>query len=580
MNYLKIKWRFLLPCLMLAGCNKNILDITPKNFVSDETLWATTDNADLFLNDIYNQLPDLNNEDQHLDQYTDNSDVGVLWMYGYANIATGQVTPSNLPPGAWSMWYWSGAVNGNTGDYDYIRRCNLFIQKVNASSLPADYKTRRVAEARFLRAFFYHYLWLAYGGVPIISDVLDNNTQGDSINRPRSTEQETFTFIDNELDTVSRILPQTQAAADLGRPTSGAALTLKGWCELYEASPLRNTTNDPARWAKASATNRQVINSGTYALVNDFSQLFLVGDNNSSESIFARQYGPGKGGTLEGKCGPTMDSTGTVEHSWGNYQPTQELVDEFAMANGMLITDAGSGYDPQHPYLNREPRFAQTIVYDGATWQGFTYKSRVGGNNAIDMGYSSDRTHTGYHARKRLDESIPWASGRNGVAYQNYMFFRYAEVLLSFAEAENEVNGPTSDVLAAVDQVRTRGGIPGVEAVYGTVSQAQMRNIIRHERRVELCIEDKRWWDVLRWKIAYQMPDGSPGVLNRPEMGMVITSDGSGNLIYTPTKIRNRIFLPKMYLMPIPQQAIDQNPVIAKQNGGPDGWVNGQNPGY
>lgn len=582
MNLYKIYRWIALSCIMLVSCKKNILNIPATNFVSDQQVWATTTNADLFLNDIYNQLPDQNNEDQHLDQYTDNSDVGVLWMYGYANIATAQLTPTNGVPGASSEWYYAQNMisNQGIGNFDKIRRCNLFIEKVAASALPADYKTKRIAEARFLRALFYHWLWMAYGGVPVITVALDNNTEGDSINRPRATEQETFTFIDNELDTISQILPQTQAAADLGRPTSGAALTLKGWCELYEASTLRNSTNDLTKWAKASATNRQVMNTGSYSLFNDFSTLFLVENNNSTESIFARQYGPQKGGSLEGKCGPTMDSTGSVEHSWGNYQPTQELVDEFAMANGKLITDAGSGYDAQHPYLNREQRFYQTIVYDGAPWQGFTYQSRVGGNNAIDMGYSSDRTHTGYHGRKRLDERIPWASGRNGIAYQNYMYFRYAEVLLNFAEAENEVNGPSSDVLSAVDQVRTRSGLPSVETVYGSVSQTQMRTIIRHERRVELCFEDKRWWDVLRWKIADQLPDGSPGVLNKPEMGMVITAGTGGTLIYTPTKIRNRIFLPKMYLMPIPQAAIDQNPVMAKQNGGPDGWVNGQNPGY
>jgi hypothetical protein len=583
MNYLKICSGVALLSIGLFGCNHNILNIPPTNFVSDDQVWSTTATADLFLNDIYNQLPDQNNEDEHLDQYTDNSDVGVLWMYGYANIATAQLTPVNGTPGAADEWYYAENAlsgQGEAGNFDKIRRCNLFIEKVGASTLPATYKTLRIGEARFLRALYYHWLWMAYGGVPIITTVLDNNTQGDSINRPRATADQTFAFIDSELDTVSQTLPATVASSDLGRATSGAALALKGWCELFEASALRNPTNDPTRWAKASATNKQLMSTNTYSLFSNFSTLFLVGNNNSSESIFARQYGPNKGGSLEGKCGPTMDSTGTVEHSWGNYQPTQELVDEFAMASGKLITDAGSGYDPQHPYANREPRFYETIVYDGATWQGFTYKSRVGGNNQIDLGYSSDRTHTGYHGRKRLDETIPWASGLNGIAYQNYMYFRYAEVLLNFAEAENEVNGPTADVLAAVDQIRSRGGIPTVEATYGTVDQIQMRALIRHERRVELCFEDKRWWDVLRWKIADQMPDGTPGVLNRPEMGMVITTQPDGSLLYTPTKIRNRIFLPKMYLMPIPQNVLDQNPVMNKQNGGPDGWVNGQNPGY
>lgn len=378
MNNLKIFAGVVLISTTLYGCNRNILNIPPTNFVSDDQVWATTATADLFLNDIYNQLPDQNNEDQHLDQYTDNSDVGVLWMYGYANIATAQLTSENGTPGAADEWYYAeNALSGQSeiGNYDKIRRCNLFIEKVSASSLPSSYKILRIGEARFLRALYYHWLWMAYGGVPIITNVLDNNTQGDSINRPRATADQTFAFIDAELDTVSQVLPATVATSDLGRATSGAALALKGWCELFQASALRNPTNDPTRWANASATNRKLINAGTYSLFNDFSTLFLVGNNNSNESIFARQYGPNKGGSLEGKCGPTMDSTGTVEHSWGNYQPTEELVEEFAMANGKLITDAGSGYDPQHPYVNREPRFYQTIVYDGAPGRGSPTKA-------------------------------------------------------------------------------------------------------------------------------------------------------------------------------------------------------------
>jgi hypothetical protein len=160
------------------------------------------------------------------------------------------------------------------------------------------------------------------------------------------------------------------------------------------------------------------------------------------------------------------------------------------------------------------------------------------------------------------------------------MFFRYAEVLLSFAEAENEVNGPTPDVLAAVNKVRTRSNnLPTVEATYGAVSQDKMREIIHRERRVELAFEDKRWWDVLRWKIADKMADGTPGVLNRPEAGMVITSN-NGTLVYTRTNVSNRLFLPKMYSMPIPQYVLDRNYKIRQQSGGKDGWINGQNPGY
>ena len=562
----------ILGVFLLSSCN-DFIDVSPKNFISDDAVWATPSSADLFLNDIYEQLPVLNAETEHLDQFTDNSDVGALWMRGYSNIALAQLTPTNFPDVPWKMWYWSE-------NYKRIRRCNLFIQKVSASDLPDDYKKLRLAEARFLRAIFYHWLWKAHGGVPVIEVPLDNITMGDDIYYPRSTARQTFEFIDKELGEIANDLPIEQEAKDFGRPTKGAALTLKGWIELYEASPLRNSSNDIERWKLAAKTNKEVIDLGVYDIVDDFVKLFLEEKNNSVESIFARQHGPKKGTSIEGKQGPVINGLG-AQVSWGNFQPTQELVDEFSMANGKAIYEDGSGYDPQNPYVGREKRFYQTILHDGAPWRDYTIRTRLGGNNAIDLGYASDRTHTGYYARKRLNEQKDPSSYFSDESYQNYMFFRYAEVLLSFAEAENEVNGPTSEVLAAVNKVRTRNGnLPKVETTYGTVNKDKMREIIRRERRVELCFEDKRWWDVLRWKIAQQLPDGSPGVLNRPEKGMMITENGDGTLKYTVTEIRKRIFLPKMYLMPIPQKTIDQNPSIAAQNGGEDQWNKGQNPGY
>jgi hypothetical protein len=567
--------------LALTSCKEDFLDISPRDRLTDDAVWETEDNADLFLNDIYEQLPNINNETQHLDQYTDNSDVGVTWMYGYVNIRQGFLNPGTIVPGPWDMWKWGKQDNNDaTGNYDKIRRCNLFIQKVTDSQLSDEYKVKRIAEVRFLRAIYYHWLWMAYGGVPIITDVLDNNTQGDAIFRPRNTNVETFTFITTELSEAANTLPLSQPAGEEGRPTKGAALTLKGWCELFWASELRNPSNESSRWAAASATNKAVMDLGQYDLLPDFSKVWLPENNNSIESIFARQYGPLKGGSLEGRAGPAFVDESKPQENWGNFQPTQELVDDFSMANGLPITDAASGYDPNAPYENREKRFYQSIVFDGSQYRGFTINTRRGVNspNEIDLGYSSDRTHTGYFGRKRLDERLVGTDNRsNGTGMQNYTFFRYAEVLLNFAEAENEVNGPTTEVLAAVNKVRTRGGnMPTIEDSFGSVTKTELREIIRRERRVELAFEDKRWWDILRWKIA----GGAQGVLNTPLIGMVITDNGVNPPTYTRTQVSERKFVEAMYTMPIPQWVIDRNPAIKAQNGGPDGWVNGQNAGY
>lgn len=558
----------LLLTVLFGSCN-DFLEVPTKNFISDDVLWSKPTNADLYLNDIYNQIPEMQDDTEHLDQYTDNSDVGVLWMKGYNNIGTAQVTPNNMPNGTRDIWKWDKA-------YTNIRKCNIFIKNVSESSLPDDYKEKRIAEVRFLRAFFYHYIWLAYGGVPIITVPLNNQEAGAVIEYPRKTSEETFKFIADELNDIYLTLPETYSGKDLGRITQGAALTLKGWCELYHASPLRNTANDMERWKTASKTNRMVMELDIYDLAANFNELFMT--NNNIESIFARQYGPDKGFSL-GRFAPVK--IGSISAGWGNFQPTQDLVDDFSMDNGKTIAEAGAYYDPQNPYIKREKRFYETIIYDNSTWHGSVITTRVGGNNPIDRGYTGDFTHTGYYGRKRLDESKDPSTYFDGKCYQNYMFFRYAEVLLSFAEAENEVNGPTTEVLSAVNKVRTRNNnLPTVEATYGTVSKDKMREIILRERRVELSFEDKRWWDVLRWKIADKLPDGSPGVLNKSQRSMVITEEANGKLKYTIEETRKRTFLPKMYLMPVPQDALDRNSEISKQNGGIDNWIKGQNPGY
>jgi len=570
--------------LGLSSCKKNLLDVTPKDRLSDQTVFESEGNADIFLNNIYTDLPHLNNETELLDQFSDNSYVGAEWFDARQMIYTGAVSPNSMPVGPWGMWRWARGTNSNNdgaGNYEFIRACNLFIQKVTASNFSADYKKKRLAEARFLRAFFYQYLYTAYGGVPIITDVLNNTTQGDAIYRPRNTADETEKFITDELTAIAPDLPLS--TPDFGRATRGAALTLKAWVELYAASPLHNSgaanaIGDAAKWAQAAATYKQVMNLGIYGLLDDFGAVWLPANNNSKESIFAMQMTNAQngGGRREGLYGPVVVH-GAVE-TWGNFEPTQELVDDFSMDNGKAITEPGSGYAPQNPYAHREKRFYQSIVYDGAPWQGDTIYTRVGigSPNEIDLNSTrGDITNTGYYARKTLDESIRGNDNLNcSCGLQNYMFFRYAEVLLGYAEAQNEAVGPDATVLDAVNQVRTRGGnLPTVQATYGAVSQAQMRQIIHRERRVEFAFEDKRWWDVLRWKIAST-------VLNGPAHGMLITKkNGAWN--YDPTAVVvNKQWNDKMYFMPLPQPVIDKNPKIKAQNGGPDHWVNGQNPGY
>ena len=563
---------------LLSAC-EDWLEIEPKDRFGDTTVWGSEENADMFLNDIYNQLPHLNNETQNLDQYSDNSYVGAEWMNARTTIYTGALSPTSWIPGPWDMWKWGRQNNDDAkGQYERIRSCNLFITKVTESDFSADYKKERLAEARFLRAWFYHYLWMAYGGVPIITEVLDNNVSTD-IFYPRETAQKTFEFIDKELDEIKDDLPPRRSGSDLGRASKGAILTLKGWVELFHASELRNPGKDKKRWEAAAATLKDVIDLQVYHLQPTILDLWTEATNNNDEVIFDFQMSKQNGGRREGLFGPVFVKG--VQSSWGNMQPTQELVDDYCMANGLPITDPASGYNKNNPYKNREKRFYQSILYDGSMWQGEEIITRVGvgSPNEIDTSSDSDVTNTGYYTRKTIDESVNGADNlqmSNGMA--NYIFFRYADVLLMYAEASLEA-GDKPTAIEYLDMVRTRGdNMPSIGDTYPQgITENQLREIIRRDRRIELAFEDKRWWDILRWKIC----DGENGVMNKPIGGMKKEdTTGDGVWEYNYHEVGKRTFLPRMYYQPIPQYVIDKNPVIREQNGGEDGWVNGQNPGY
>ena len=563
---------------LLSAC-EDWLEIEPKDRFGDTTVWGSEENADMFLNDIYNQLPHLNNETQNLDQYSDNSYVGAEWMNARTTIYTGALSPTSWIPGPWDMWKWGRQNNDDAkGQYERIRSCNLFITKVTESDFSAEYKKERLAEVRFLRAWFYHYLWMAYGGVPIITEVLDNNVSTD-IFYPRETAQKTFEFIDKELDEIKDDLPPRRSGSDLGRASKGAILTLKGWVELFHASELRNPGKDKKRWEAAAATLKDVIDLQVYHLQPTILDLWTEATNNNDEVIFDFQMSKQNGGRREGLFGPVFEKG--VQSSWGNMQPTQELVDDYCMANGLPITDPASGYNKNNPYKNREKRFYQSILYDGSMWQGEEIITRVGvgSPNEIDTSSDSDVTNTGYYTRKTIDESVNGADNlqmSNGMA--NYIFFRYADVLLMYAEASLEA-GDKPTAIEYLDMVRTRGdNMPSIGDTYPQgITENQLREIIRRDRRIELAFEDKRWWDILRWKIC----DGENGVMNKPIGGMKIEdTNGDGVWEYNYHEVGKRTFLPRMYYQPIPQYVIDKNPVIREQNGGEDGWVNGQNPGY
>ena len=529
----------LLFLIVSLGSCKKILEVQPKDQVTASALFESTNNADLFLNNIYAGLQGPFNTYDPTENFTDNSMNGVNGVVSRVLYATSVYTPSNAPS------YW--------GLYNQIRASNLFISKVSASTLDDAWKKQRLGEARFLRAYFYQVLWTHYGGVPLITNVLNQN-QGDSIFRARNTDEETFKFITDECAAIASDLP---IKAEAGRVTKGAALTLKAWCELFNASPLKNPSNDKSRWAIAAATNKQVIDMNNYSLFPDYNLQFFEENNDNVETIFAKKYlgGTALGGSREGLQGTWI--VGGLQRAYGGVDPTQELVDDYQMSNGLSITDPGSGYDSQAPYKNREKRFYQSIVFDGAIWLGFEVVIRHGAGSRVetDLSNINESTNTGYYLLKGLNPKYA-INGDNQQNSANFIIFRYAEVLLSYAEAQNEAVGPDASVYDAVNQVRQRSELPPLPA---NLSQDQMRVEIHRERRIELAFEEKRWYDIIRWKTAEK-------VLNGTVHAMLI-ENGVYKII--PAAEGTRIFYPeKNYLYPIPQSAIDKNKNLV------------QNPGY
>lgn len=576
------------------SCTKDFLENTDKTQLTDEMQWSSEGNADIFLNDIYGSLPNYWNQPENLDNFTDDNDAG--FYYTSYNWKQGIVSPAGTDYTVWGGITGSGDLTNWPAIFTAVRKCNTFIAKVQAyaANFSDAWREKRLDEVRFLRAFFYSELWMHLGGLPIITNVPDrNNADSSQLYYPRSTFAETVDFITSDLDTVilnaHLAVKYNQGDADAGRATLGAALALKGWVQLYAASPAFNTGQpaagadphhiagynqfDANRWAAAAATFKQFLdqygNGHPYGLFSDLSALWYEANEYNSEVLWDRQVVPvTMGSSFEQYGGPVWING--AYYTWGNYNPTQELVDQFQMANGKSIQDPSSGYDPQHPYVDREPRFYQWIVYDGApykmTWMDkqdtiYTRIDKVRpSKNQIDFG-TDDVSNTGYYFKKRLNPLV--RPGGGTISGANFIYYRYAEILLGYAEAQNEAVGPDATVYEVMNQLRTRAGLPNLPA---SLSKEAMREAIHHERRVELCFENKRFYDLIRWKTAEQL-------LIHDRHGMKISNsvpeNNSGVWQYEVVPLNHpHVFVPKMYLNPIPQDVIDRNPRVV------------QNPGY
>jgi hypothetical protein len=299
------------------------------------------------------------------------------------------------------------------------------------------------------------------------------------------------------------------------------------------------------------------MNLGKYSLQADYSSLFIDQTMSSPEIIFGRQY------TITAPHVRMEIANGPNGYGgWAGNTPLQNLVDAYQMNNGKDITDATSGYDATKPYVNRDARFYATILYNMAPYRGDTIRAySPGGKDSKDGPSNWNTTKTGYYLRKFMNDNDPIDNPWNSAGQQPWIYLRYAEVLLNYAEAQNEAVGPDASVYSAINQIRQRASVNQPPLPAG-LTQSQMRDAIRKERQVELAFEEHRWYDVRRWKIA-------DVVENTPAYGMAITRNADGSFTYTrKVALDGKAFNTKNYWLPIPRTEILASGNQLQQNAG------------
>ena len=466
------------------------------------------------------------------------------------------------------------------GYYQGIRKANILINNIDVvpfnltyinalgETKPLNYTMK--AEARFLRAHFYFELVKRYGGVPLIGDNV--YVLGDDVQLPRNTFAQCIDYIVRELDEIKddlRSLPMADATEFAHAPTKEACLAMKARVLLYAASPLFNEkpleagneligypSYDSGRWNLAAQAAKDLIDQygpkgkGTLNLAQDYRNIFVdfYGGNNP-ELIFFRPVGKNK--SIETANGPLGFSGNSLGN--GNTNPTQNLVESFLMKDGTKYVSTSV----DDPFKNRDPRLDFTILHHGSRWLNTTLDTQVGGtHNPSGAQYS----RTCYYMAKFMKDYQTSSNYEDNIHL--WVMYRYGEVLLNYAEALNEVAlaGGTIDnkeVLNSLIQLRKRAGIErGNENYYGlpapqNYDAAEMREIIRNERRIEMAFEEQRYWDIRRWRIAED-------IFKEPLKGLNIQVVGN-KTIYNEVNVLSAEFDTKRYFYPIPYSEVIKN---------------------
>ncbi|MFD2162203.1 RagB/SusD family nutrient uptake outer membrane protein [Paradesertivirga mongoliensis] len=483
-------------CLVLTAstaCSK--LDLDPLSESSSSTFYDTQAGLELAVNDLYR--PSFFGNDS--EQFTDN-----FWHRALLGNSVTFGTMAADDPAALSLW---------TNSYRAIARANSFLANMHkaAGNTPAPIIAQYEAEMRLIRAYQYSKLITHFGDVPFL---IEPKTLAEATGITRTNKEEILTFIFSELDFAADKLPASYSASAVKRLTKGAALAIKA-----------RTALEMGKFAVAKDASKSIIDMGpaVYTLHPSYSQLFLKAGETSKEIIFSLPRDQVQ--NVFNGAFYVRDWIPRTAGGFGAQIPTREVVDAYESIDGKPI-DESPLYDPKNPFANRDPRLTATIVEFGIQWLGFGYmphpdsltiwSSRLGRRvqNNDTRANANFASFTGFLWKKGVDQS--WV---DRLAEDNdAILYRYAEVLLTYAEAKIELGDVDASVLNAINQVRARAyGVAvtqvGQYPAVTTTDVAELRKVVRRERRVEFVNEGLRYMDLIRWRLAEK-------VLTKPVIGL------------------------------------------------------------
>ena len=507
--------------LVCASCHENLLEPLPKDRLATELFWQTEQDAIYASNGVYSVMG------HHwryiaMDAYADIAHF-ILQYLGESAVEKHTFDAANSVMATEWRYY-----------YNIVQASSSFLENIDrVEKIDEKLKARLIAEAKTLRAFAYINLAMLYGDVPLVTTSL---TVAEAKSISRTPVSDIWNFISEELTAAATDLPPIQS--DRGRVTKGTALGLKARAMLYVG-----------RNQEAKAAAKSVMDLGVHKLHDSYAELFDYAGEEASEIMFARQY-----------------AKNLVTHHifydlapnsiyYSTYiAPTKPLVDAYLMkTTGLPVDDPASGFDPRNPYKDRDPRLYHTVYIPGDLLpNGQTFNSLPGSGTGDDILSSAENvSKLGWYYKKWISNEDYPVSNRCGV---NLIYLRYAEVLLTYAEACIELGEIDQTVLDALNAIRNRSDVnmPNVT----TLSQTELRKIVRRERMVELAMEGLRLYDIRRWRIGEEV---IPGTLK----GMTYVNPNNPEELVTAELIGYvKEFKPdRHYLWPIPlaEQVLNSN---------------------